>query len=147
MKIYIKNMACQGTRFFVLFELKRLHLKYRSFELGEIEFPKDLTLANMIKLDESLHKYGLEVIFKNSKLVSKIRSVVVDLVEKNTNLNTSFSFYISNRVGNDYGYLNNYFTKETGLPIEEYFIEKKIEKERLDEETWSDAFRKLGISA
>jgi hypothetical protein len=147
MKIYIKNMVCQGTKFFVLFELERLGLKYRSFELGEIEFTEDLSLAQMIKLDDSLHKYGLEVIFKNSKLVSKIRDAVVDLVEKNASMNSSFSFYISDRVGNNYTYLNRYFTRETGLPIEEYYIEKKSEKVRLNEETWSEAFTRLGISA
>jgi AraC-like DNA-binding protein len=147
MKVYIKNMVCQGTKFFVLYELERLGLNFRSFELGEIEFTKDLSMAQMIKLDESLHKYGLEIIFKNSKLVSRIRNIVIGLVEKNVNLSSSFSFYISDKVGNNYTYLNRYFTKETGLPIEEYFIEKKTEKERLNEETWSDAFRRLGISA
>src|SRR5512133_2072141 len=99
MKIYIKNMVCQGTKFFVLYELEKLGLKYRSFQLGEIEFIEDLSLAQMTKLDELLRKYGLEVIFKNSKLVSKIREAVVDLVDKNTDLNGSFSFYISRRVG------------------------------------------------
>jgi hypothetical protein len=147
MKIYIKNMVCQGTKFFVLYELEKLGLRYRSFELGEIEFGEDLSLAQMNRLDESLRKYGLEVIFKNSKLVSKIRDAVVDLVEKNADINGSFSFYISSRVGNNYTYLNRYFTRETGLPIEEYYIEKKNEKATLKEETWSEAFTRLGISA
>jgi hypothetical protein len=147
MKIYIKNMVCQGTKFFVLYELERLGLKYSSFELGEIEFSGDLSLTQMNRLDESLHKYGLEVIFKNSKLVSKIRGAVIDLVDKNADLNGSFSFYISSIIGNNYTYLNKYFTKETGLPIEEYYIEKKNERTTLKEETWSDAFRRLGISA
>ncbi len=147
MKIYLKNMVCQGTKFFVLYELERLSLRYRSFELGEIEFIEDLSLAQMTKLDKSLHKYGIEVIFKNSKLVSKIRNTIVELVEKNTSLNCSFSFYISGKIGKNYTYLNRYFARETGLPIEEYYIEKKSEREKMNEESWSDAFTRLGISA
>ncbi len=147
MKIYIKNMVCQGTKFFVLYELEKLGLRYSSFQLGEIEFADDLTLAQITRLDEVLRKYGLEVIFKNSKLVSMIRDAVVDLVENNDKLNGSFSYYISSRVGNNYTYLNRYFTRETGLPIEEYYIEKKSERTTLKEETWSEAFTKLGISA
>lgn len=147
MKVYIKNMVCQGTKFFVRYELERLGLKYRSFELGEIDFFEDLSLEQMSKLDESLRKYGLEIIFKNSTLVSTIRHAVVDLIDTNKELNSSFSFYISGKVGNNYTYLNRYFTRETGVPIEEYYIEKKTEKMKLHEETWSEAFTRLGISA
>jgi hypothetical protein len=34
MKIYIKNMVCQGTRFFVIQELEGLGFKYNTFESG-----------------------------------------------------------------------------------------------------------------
>lgn len=147
MKVYIKNMVCQGTKFFVLLELERLGLNYSSFELGEIGLEEDLTLAEIKKLDGALRKYGLEVMFRKSKLVSRIREAVLDLVEHNIILKTSLSYYISQRVGYNYTYLNKYFTKETGLPIEEYYIEKKNEKVRLNEPTWSDVFNPLGKSA
>lgn len=63
MKIYIKNMVCQGTRFYVLRELERLGFKYNTFGSGEIDFEEDLSSADKKKLDQSLSKYGLEVIF------------------------------------------------------------------------------------
>lgn len=140
-------MVCRGTKFFVLYELEKLGLHYRSFELGEIDFNEDLTLPQITRLDESLRKYGLEVIFENSEIVSRIRAAVIDLVEKNAKLTTSFSFYLTQKTGSNYTSLNKYFTRETGLPIEEYYIEKKSERERAGEETWSETFSRLGISA
>jgi hypothetical protein len=49
----------------------------------------------------------------------------------------------SGRVGYNYAYLYSYFRKETGLPIEEFYPEKKNEKVRLKEPTWSDVFNPL----
>jgi predicted PilT family ATPase len=148
MKIYIKNMVCQGTRFFVLHELEKLGLEYDSFELGEIDFVEELSMNEIKALDESLHKYGLELILRESSLVSKIRNVVLDLIENNIPLVQGMSYYILKRVmGYNYAYLNKYFTKETGLPIEEYYFEKKSENVRLNEQTWTEALNSLGESA
>jgi len=143
MKIDIKNMVCQGTKFFVLLEMEKLGIKFTKFELGEIEIEEDLTLLEIRRLDYALRKYGLEVLFKKSKLVSKIRNIIADMIEKDVNLKSGFSLYISKMVGYNYDYLNNYFSKETGLPIEEYFIERKNEKIKENEPKWADAFNEL----
>jgi hypothetical protein len=147
MKIYIKNMVCQGTKLFVLHELDNLGIAFRSFGLGEIDLDEDLSLDEIKKLDNSLRKYGLEIIFSNSLLVSRIREAVLSLLENDVALNTSLSYYISERLGNNYTYLNEYFTKETGLPIEEYFLEKKDEKLKLNMQVWSDVLSHLKRSA
>ena len=128
MKVYIKNMVCQGTKNFVLLELKKLGINYSKFELGEIDLENDLSLEDIKKLDTSLRKFGLEIMFRKSKVVDKIRHAVHDLVMNDLTLRTSFSYYISDRLGYNYTYLNTYFKKETGIPIEEYYIEKKVEK-------------------
>jgi hypothetical protein len=73
MKIYIKNMVCLRTRFFVIQELEGLGFKYNSFESGEIDFKKDLSHSERKKIDQSLQKYGLELTFGESDLISKIR--------------------------------------------------------------------------
>lgn len=62
MKIFIKNMVCQGTRKYVLQELKRLGLKLKSFESGEIEFHNELSQKEAEELTQSLKKFGLEVL-------------------------------------------------------------------------------------
>lgn len=73
MKIYIKNMVCRGTRFYVLNKLKKLGFKYNRFELGELELREDLTLPEMQELDNSLRKYGLEFTFDHNNLIPKIQ--------------------------------------------------------------------------
>ncbi len=128
MKLYIKNMVCPGTKKFVLLELKQLGFKNYSFELGSINFKQNLSLEEIEKLDYSLHKYGLEVIFRRTRLVSCICQEILFLVKNEITLKTSFSSYISNKVGYNYMYLNQCFTKETGFPIAEYYIEKRSEK-------------------
>lgn len=143
MKIYIKNMVCQGTKFFVLLEMEKLGIKFSTFELGEIEIEDDLTLVEIRRLDNSLRKYGLEVVFRKSKLVSEIRNLLNDVIEDNVNLKSGFSMYVSKMTGYNYEYLSNYFLKETGVPIEEYFIERKNEKMKENEPKWADAFREL----
>ena len=147
MKVYIKNMVCQGTKLFVLHELKSLGIIFRSFELGEIDLEEDLSLAEIKELANSLQKYGLEIIFRNSNLVTRIRKAILDLIENKITIDTSLSYYISDKVGYNYTYLNEYYRKETGLPIEEYYIEKKNEKEKLHEETWAVGFNHLKKSA
>lgn len=140
-------MVCQGTKLFVLHELDSLGIMYRSFGLGEIDFDEDLSLDEIKKLDSSLRKYGLEIIFADSLLVARIREAVLDLVENKVIVNTGFSYYISERLGNNYTYLNDYFNKETGLPIEEYYLEKRDEKMKLNLQAWSDVLSHFKRSA
>ena len=73
MKIFIKNMVCNGTKSFVIQELEELGFKYNTFESGEIDFVKDLSRSDKSKIDQSLQKYGLELSFEKTSLVSKIR--------------------------------------------------------------------------
>ena len=54
-------------------ELEELGFKYNTFESGEIDFVKDLSRSDKSKIDQSLQKYGLELSFEKTNLVSKIR--------------------------------------------------------------------------
>lgn len=69
MKIYIKNMVCQGTRKFVLQEVKKLGLRLKSFEPDVIEFYHELTQEEINALICSLKKYGLEVSSVNNNQI------------------------------------------------------------------------------
>ena len=66
-------MVCNGTKSFVIQELEELGFKYNTFESGEIDFVKDLSRSDKSKIDQSLQKYGLELSFEKTNLVSKIR--------------------------------------------------------------------------
>ena len=63
MKIYIKNIVCHGTRLLIIQELKRLGFNFRSFESGEIDLEKDLSLSEIKIIHDTLHEFGLDVIF------------------------------------------------------------------------------------
>lgn len=67
MKIYIKNMVCQGTRKFVMMEIKRLGLKLISFDSGELEFSGELSQNETCALESSLNKYGLKMSLQSDK--------------------------------------------------------------------------------
>ena len=61
MRIYIKNMVCQGTRKFVLMELKKLGLIPEALEMDEIVFRDELSGLEINALRSSLMKFGLEI--------------------------------------------------------------------------------------
>ncbi|HEX2920042.1 MAG TPA: hypothetical protein VHO50_02635 [Bacteroidales bacterium] len=67
MRIYLKNMVCQGTKKFVLLELKNMGLKLKSFESEQIEFKKDLSKDEELLLQYNLKKYGLEIHVEKDK--------------------------------------------------------------------------------
>jgi hypothetical protein len=73
MKIFIKNMVCQGTRFFVIKELEELGISYSTFKSGVIDLVEELSKSDRIKLDESMKQYGLELKFSESDVLSRIR--------------------------------------------------------------------------
>ena len=135
---YIKNMVCQGTDNLVVMELKILGLKYSKFESGRIEFEEELSSSELMALDYSLNKYGLEIIFFKSKIVNKIQNTVLDLIMNNIKPDSGFSYYISRCLGYNYTYLNRYFKEETGIPIEEYYLEKINLKMKLNESAWAE---------
>jgi hypothetical protein len=72
MKIYIKNMVCQGTKVLLIKELEKLDFKCRSFEGNEIYFENDLSLKEINLLDRSLDKYGVEIKLKESNLLQDV---------------------------------------------------------------------------
>ena len=66
MKIYIKNMVCQGTSSFVLLEMRKLGSNFKTFKLGEIDFEGDLSSDEINELHNSMATYGLEITFPSS---------------------------------------------------------------------------------
>jgi chemotaxis receptor (MCP) glutamine deamidase CheD len=73
MKIFIKNMVCQGTRKFVLMEIKRLGLSLKTFEMDELEFQSELSAEQVENVISVLKKYGLEVMAKNNRLANEVK--------------------------------------------------------------------------
>lgn len=125
MKIFVRNIVHRRTRNFVIRELKKHGLNYITAETGVIEVDDDLPLNEICRLNDSLRKNGLDVVFVRSNMADRIRHAVLNLIKNEVTLRTSISFYISDLFSIDFIYLNDYFKKETGLSIEEYYRHKQ----------------------
>lgn len=153
MKLHIKNMVCSRCKIIIKSELEKLGLQIVSIELGEVEIlEKDI---NRIKnnLLMNLKSFGFDLFEdRKSKTIEKIKTLIIDLVQnKNNQLNTNLSEYISKDLLQDYNSLSNLFSEVENTTIEKYYINQKIErvKELLiyDELTLSEIAYQLNYSS
>lgn len=109
-------------------ELDSRNMRYKSIEVGEINFKDEISLKEIYNLDQALYKCNLSLIFNNTKIVTDIRNVILDLVSQGVRPEKNISDHLTGKLGYNYAYLNMYFTLETGLSIEKYYNEKSVEK-------------------
>lgn len=128
MKIYVKNMFSQRAISLLKEELDRRNMRYKSIEVGEINFKDEISLKEIYNLDLALYQCNLSLIFNNTKIVTDIRNVILDMVSQCVGPETNIAAQLTGKLGYNYAYLNMYFTLETGLSIEKYYNEKSVEK-------------------
>ncbi len=109
-------------------ELDRRNMRYKSIEVGEINFKDEISLKEIYNLDLALYQCNLSLIFNNTKIVTDIRNVILDMVSQCVGPETNIAAQLTGKLGYNYAYLNMYFTLETGLSIEKYYNEKSVEK-------------------
>ncbi|MDZ4059038.1 MAG: helix-turn-helix domain-containing protein [Bacteroidales bacterium] len=129
-KLYIKNMVCIRCKIVVKNELEKLGIGYILIELGQVEIESQLSPEQRLQLDEALRKSGLELMDdKKSVLIEKIKCIIIETVHySEVKLKTNLSDYISDKLGYDYTYLANLFSEVTGITIEKFYLNHKIEK-------------------
>lgn len=121
--------------------------------LGEAETVNLIPAEDLEKLRKSLVSYGFEIIDDTkSQTIEKIKTLIVKLVHYNEEpIKVNYSIYIESKLHKEYNYLSNLFSEVTGVTIEKYIINQKIEfvKELLvyDELTLSEISYKLGYSS
>lgn len=111
-------------------ELEQLGLQPLSVELGEVELDNPLDEPTKQQVAKHLHQFGFELIDdKKSKTIARIKVLIIDLVQnKNNELSSNLSTYLSQQLLQDYNTLSNLFSEVEGTTIEKYFIAQKIEK-------------------
>lgn len=123
-------MVCSRCKMVVKYELENLGLTPISVELGEVEIKE--TDIELIKVDllKRLHLLGFDLIDdKKSKIIERIKTLIVDLVHyKNNEIHSNLSDYLSQHIRQDYSTLSNLFSEVESTTIEKYFINLKIEK-------------------
>jgi AraC-like DNA-binding protein len=130
MKLYIKNMVCSRCKMVVKLELEKLGLQLLSVELGEVNVSKPLSDKKKKEVSGRLKEFGFELMDdKKSRTIAKIKTLLIDLVQnKNNDLKTNLSDFLSNQMNQDYNTLSNLFSEVENTTIEKYFINQRVEK-------------------
>ena len=123
-------MVSLRCKIIVKAELDKLGITYGAVELGEIEIKESISAQQTSSLKTALLLTGLELMDdKKAILIEKIKNIIIELVyTDNEILKTKKSEYISTKLNYDYTYLANIFSEATGITIEHYIINHKIER-------------------
>jgi AraC-like DNA-binding protein len=111
-------------------ELDKLGLHYIVVDLGVVDVKEDLSDEQREQLKIALAKSGLELMDdQKAILIDRIKKVIVELVHYHEEpLKINFSDYLIEKLDYDYTYLSNLFSEVTGITIEHYIINHKIER-------------------
>ena len=145
-------MVCDRCKWVVKTEIEKLSFKANVIELGEVELERNIDNNEKQEIKEALENFGFELIDdKKSRTIEKIKTLIIDLVhQKNNQINTNLSEYLSTQLSQDYSSLSNLFSEVEDVTIEKYFISQKIEKVKellvYDELTLSEIAFQLNYS-
>lgn len=130
MKLFIKYMVSIRCKMVLKSELDKLGLHYGVVDLGVVEIKENINAEQRDQLKIALAKSGLELMDdKKSILIDRIKKVIVESVHYTEEpLKINFSDYLSEKLDYDYTYLSNLFSEVTGITIEHYIINHKIER-------------------
>ncbi len=110
--------------------LENFGLHYTVVELGEVEVKENLSPERFKQLNLAMSEFGFELLEGNhSILIEKIKNIVVEMIhysDEPPKLN--FSVFLSEKLGYEYHYLSNLFSKVKGITIEQFIILHKIER-------------------
>lgn len=123
-------MVCSRCKMVVRQALENVGLHPVMINLGEIEIQETNIDAVKNELIKNLRSLGFEWLSdKNSRLVEKVKTTIVDIIQnKNGDLQSNLSDHLSKALLQDYHSISKLFTQVTGIIIEQYFIQQKIEK-------------------
>ena len=131
MQLHIKNMVCDRCRMIVRQQLESLGFTVTHVALGNAEIVPDPDEEQMQLIAAALKVPGFELINKESdKTVEAIKNAVIEMVHHSdlSEMRTSYSGLIANRVGKEYAYLSRLFSNSQDATIERFIIQQKIEK-------------------
>lgn len=150
--LYVRNMVCDRCRLSIGQILDTMKVPYRRVDLGEVELVNEPTEKFLDEFKQKITPLGFDLIEdKNSRIISKIKSAVIDRVRGRKNNKLKLSNYLSETLGKDYSSLSTLFSSVEGVTIEHFLILQKIEyvKELLayDELSLSEIANKLQYSS
>lgn len=122
--------------------ISELKLPVTQVELGRVELDRKLTTDELSELADKLKKEGFELIFdRETELVNLVKTTLIAFVDHliEADYPQKLSLFVSDKTNYNYSYLSKIFSEQTGMTIENYLIELKIErvKEMLDFKKWT----------
>jgi AraC family transcriptional regulator len=152
--LYIKNMVCDRCIKVVSEELTNVGYEVIKIKLGEAVIDNADKKLDLDVIRNVLLKNGFELVDdKHSKLIEKIKVLIIEKIHHQTEKLEKFSFskYLSNELGVNYSQLSSVFSSCEGVTIEKFIIKQKIEKVKelltYNELTLSEIAFKLGYSS
>ena len=124
-------MVCDRCQMIVRQQLENLGLTVKRVALGSAEITPDPDEDQLQLISAALKVPGFELINKETdKTVEVIKNVVIELVHHSdlSELHTSYSDLIANRLGKDYAHLSRLFSNSQDTTIERFIIQQKVEK-------------------
>jgi len=111
-------------------ELTKAGIPFHSIQLGRVDLCNNLSPSQHETLKAKLAHYGLELLDdKEAILVERIKNVVVQMVHYADELpKENYSYHISHELNYDYTYLSNLFSRVSGITIQQYFIQHRVER-------------------
>lgn len=124
-------MVCNRCIFAVNNILQNEGLAQATISMGEVDFgPLPISETQIEALRQEFEKLGFELINdKKSRLIEKIKSHVIDLVQQlDRDEHLKLSDYLTKHIAYEYNYLSSLFSSVEGITLERFFILQKIEK-------------------
>jgi AraC-like DNA-binding protein len=130
MMLLIRNMESERCKTIVKDELKKLNIRYKYVELGEVQLSSSISGEKLKLFGDALQKSGLELmVSQKTLLIEKIKEAVHEYVYLSDDIkNPNFSDFISEKVNYDYNYMSKTFSEIEGFTIEKYFIQQRINR-------------------
>jgi len=110
--------------------LIEMNLAFEDIQLGEVWLKNALLDGEQQLLKTKLAALGFELMDDARKqLIEKIKTTLIMLIQHSeSELNINYSLYLSEELGKNYRYLSTLFSAFTGMTIEKYIIQLKVEK-------------------
>lgn len=152
--LFIKNMVCDRCIKVVNDELTKLGYRIHNVTLGEAVIESTEKFPRLNEIRKVLVQNGFDLVDdKNSKIIEKIKILIIDKIHHQSSKLEKFSFskYLSDELGVNYNHISSVFSSCEGITIEKFIIKQKIEKVKelltYDELTLSEIAFKLGYSS
>ncbi len=111
-------------------ELEKLGIRCLKVELGEVDIMDRMTPEQLQLFRDGLQRSGLELMEdQKAIMIERIKNIIIEMIHyEDEPIKINFSHFLSAKLKHDYTYLANLFSEVTGITIEHYIINHKIER-------------------